>query len=124
MSVGAWQPEPNSLTTLESSRIEQLLELIASDTDITTELEWITALAHAEKKAWVAAAGTLQDSELEALIRFFTEQEGTQSWTLGEKSPVIPLFKTLKKSAGLNRDLVQWVKAHTDNKYLPFGPLL
>ena len=32
--------------------------------------------------------------------------------------------KILKKAKGVDRELVKWVKAHTDNKFLPFGPLL
>ncbi len=53
-----------------------------------------------------------------------TQLEEQQAWNLAEKSPVIALFKQLRKIAGIDKPLVQWVKAHSDNKFLPFGPLL
>lgn len=124
MSVGAWQPEPTPLTSLDMESVEKLLDFIASETDISAEIQWISPLAHAQKQAWAAIGKQLSDESLRILIRFFTEQEGVQNWGLGDKSPVIPLFKALKKSTGLDRELVQWVKSHTDNKFLPFGPLI
>jgi hypothetical protein len=66
----------------------------------------------------------LDESQLIQLIKLLTVLETKGNWDLAEKSPVIPIFKAYKKKAGVDRELIQWVKANTDNKYLPFGPLL
>ena len=128
MSVGSWQPEPQSLSKLDLESIAPLLEQLEvheSSLDWVSESEqWVMPLAKAEKTAWVELANALSANQLVSLIRFFTLAEKDRGWDLGDKSPVIPLFKQLKKNEGLDRELVQWVKSHTDNKFLPFGPLL
>jgi len=129
MSVGDWQPEPQPLATLEQAQVTRLLgqlEENAGDLNwVANELTWVSPLAKASKAAWVAATDTLEETALIALIRFFTQLESQQGWNLGADSPVIPLFKALKKQQGaVDRELVQWVKQNTDNKFLPFGPLL
>jgi len=128
MSIGSWQPEPQSLNTLNHQQIDPLLEKLAADDEslawLAESLDWVEPLAKAEKKAWAELSIALETSQLISLIHFFTRLEKEQNWDLGDKSPVIPLFKQLKKSEGLDRELVQWVKSHTNNKFLPFGPLL
>lgn len=128
MSVGSWQPEPQSLNTLNQEQVNPLLEKLAADNGslawVAESVDWVEPLAKADKKAWAELSATLKATHLIPLIRFFTLVEKEQNWDLGDKSPVIPLFKQLKKSEGLDRELVQWVKSHTDNKFLPFGPLL
>ena len=128
MSVGSWQPEPQSLNTLNQEQVNPLLEKLAADNGslawVAESVDWVEPLAKADKKAWTELSASLKATQLIPLIRFFTLVEKEQNWDLGDKSPVIPLFKQLKKSEGLDRELVQWVKSHTDNKFLPFGPLL
>ena len=128
MSVGSWQPEPQSLNTLNQEQVNPLLEKLAADNGslawVAESVDWVEPLAKADKKAWTELSASLEANQLIPLIRFFTLVEKEQNWDLADKSPVIPLFKQLKKSEGLNRELVQWVKSHTDNKFLPFGPLL
>lgn len=133
MSVGSWQPEPQSLNRLGLEQLQPLLDQVTNfplddqTPDIAwseAELSWITPLAKADKSAWTGIAAELTPAQLKGLIGFFTVLEQQQNWDLAEKSPVIPLFKALKKVEGLDRELVQWVKNHTDNKFLPFGPLL
>lgn len=128
MSVGSWQPEPQSLKALNLDQVRPLLDRLSTEDSsldwVSGALDWVEPLVKAEKKAWLELASQLNSRELTALIRFFTLIEQHLNWDLSDKSPVIPLFKHLKKSEGVNRELVQWVKGHTDNKYLPFGPLL
>ncbi|HSG89827.1 MAG TPA: hypothetical protein VLA56_11495 [Pseudomonadales bacterium] len=71
------------------------------------------------------AAGTLDGSQLEALIRFFTLIEGRPGWEAGAGSPVVPLFRILRREPGDRNPeaLAAWVKSHTDNRFLPYGSL-
>ena len=123
MSVDSWQPVPKP-HSLDSDQLKKLLSLANEDTDLTPELDWIQPFAQMDKAKWLEVAQTLSDSEIISLIKLFTQSESEASWDLGEKSAVIPLFKVLRKQSGIDRELVQWVKEHTDNKYLPFGPLM
>ncbi len=129
MSVGDWQPEPQPLAKLDQAQVARLLQLLNESGDelswVSAELEWVTPLAKASKAAWNESSSTLEQGDLVNLIRFFTRLEQAQGWSQGADSPVIPLFKALKKQQGaVDRELVQWVKQNTDNKFLPFGPLL
>jgi hypothetical protein len=75
-------------------------------------------------EAWQAAA-SLSDAELVALIRFFTLAEmQLDGWHGGKESPVIALVRILKERGGFTADLRKWIKANTDNRYLPYGSVL
>lgn len=126
MSVDSWQPV-QAPTNIDKASLEKLFTLATQfneDTHLTAELDWIQPLAHTDNKIWAQTAQNLEQTQLVDLIRLLTLLEDKQNWDLAEKSPVIALFKALRKQAGINKELVQWVKAHSDNKYLPFGPLL
>lgn len=123
MSVDSWQPAPTS-PSISEEQVEKLLKLTTPDTDLTPDLEWIQPFAQLDKKIWLQAGAELKPEQLVKLIKLFTLCEAQGNWSLGEKSAVIPLFKLLKKQTGIDRELVQWIKQHTDNKYLPFGPLM
>ena len=111
LSIGSWQPAPAAATEINQQLLDELLQFTQQQTESTT---WINdhlakwqALAYAEKAAWLKACTELTATELEQLIRFFTVLEHEQNWDLGERSPVIPLFKTHKKANGLDKALVQ-----------------
>lgn len=126
MSVDSWQPV-NQPAQINDEQLAKLLELSQGqpqDCDLTADLNWIQPLAHADGKIWQQVAQSLTPDQLIQLIGLFTLAENQGSWHQGEKSPVIPLFKALRKQQGVNRELVQWVKAHSENKFLPFGPIL
>ncbi len=126
MSVDSWQPI-QAPTTLDESDLNKLLALahdFSEDTDLTAQLSWIQPLAHIDNKIWASSIQNIQQQPLIKLIQMLTVLEEAHAWSLAEKSPVIALFKQLRKIAGIDKPLVQWVKAHSDNKFLPFGPLL
>ena len=73
---------------------------------------------------WAERAGSLDDAQLVALIRLFTLGERDfGGWQAGEKSAVVPLVRELKSRGVFTTELSRWVKAHTDNKFLPHGSL-
>ena len=74
---------------------------------------------------WRTHAPQLEDATLIGLIRLFTLGEMQfASWAAGDKSPVVPLVKELKRRGTYPAELTQWIKAHTDNKFLPHGSLM
>jgi len=126
VSVDSWQPitPPNQINDEQLARLLNLNQGQAQEYDLTSDLDWIQPLAQVDAKIWQQLAPKLTFDQIQQLIEIFTLAEQQGSWSLGEKSSVIPLFKILKKAKGVDRELVKWVKAHTDNKFLPFGPLL
>lgn len=72
---------------------------------------------------WVAVAGLLDDESLVALIKSLTVAEGNRLGFIGGSvSPVIWTFRTLsRRSPHGYAPLVDWIRQHTDNQYLPFG---
>ncbi len=90
--------------------------------------ERITELARVARQDggsdWVAVAETLEDADLEKLIRLFTVAERLPGWEAGAKSPVIPLARQLKKRGRYPEALTAWIKSQTDNRFLPYGSLM
>lgn len=133
MSVGVWEPgkKDTPQEAVAGELLEKFLALAAqTDEQVTAaDLEgagvanaaWVMT---AEEAAWQAAAD-LDDSQLESLARFFTvvEQQAA-GWDAGKTSPVIPLVKVLKSRDAFTPELRKWIKAHTDNRYLPHGSAL
>jgi hypothetical protein len=60
-----------------------------------------------------------------ALIRLFTLGEGQFStWQAGAKSAVVKLVRVLKQRGEMTPELTTWIKANTDNRFLPYGDLM
>jgi hypothetical protein len=88
------------------------------------DITWLSTVMQAKHEAWLSVAAELTADELKPAIQLLTVIEQEKSLGLAERSPVIVLFKQYKKMAGINRELVQWVKEHSENKFLPFGPIM
>ena len=74
---------------------------------------------------WTEAAQQLPDNDIVALIRLFTLAESALSgWEAGDASPVIPLAALLKQRGSYPPDLTGWIKANSDNRFLPYGNLM
>ena len=76
-------------------------------------------------EAWCNRAEALTDAAIVALIRVLTIGERDySSWLAGDKSAVIVLVRALKSRGAFTPELSRWIKAHTDNKFLPHGSLM
>ena len=80
-------------------------------------------LDNADGSAWEAAATHFDAGELQDLIRFFTIAEmRLPGWRGDARSPVIALARVLRRSgAPPDRELMLWIRAQSDNRYLPWG---
>jgi hypothetical protein len=133
MTIGEWNPEGSKEKVVEVD-IEFLLNMVqlASDGDLAD----ISKLLDASQISQGAVLMTLDpgswdcvsdwdDDQLEVLIRFFTLAEmQLPVWQGGNKSPVIALVKLLKKRDAFPQELRRWIKANTDNRFLPYGSAL
>lgn len=71
---------------------------------------------------WFDVADHLADEDVVALIKALTIAEKIlPGWMAGSVSPVIWLYRRLMDRQGVPVFLFDWVRAHTDNPYLPDG---
>lgn len=133
MSVNTWQPEPTTTDfAIDQQPLRQFIELSKQDQllDLNNQLPAETIATQAplmtlDKASWQEAVASLSDDDLIHLVRFFTLAEQQLSgWEAQEKSPVIWLVKTLRqRKSPPSKDLLLWIKQHSDNRFLPNGAL-
>ena len=129
MSVGSYDPGAREKAISEAA-VRELLgaaaALRAPDFGLSAErIEALAGLArHEDGCDWAAAAAGLSSAELESLVRLYTLAERLPGWNAGPRSPVIPLVAELKRRDACPDGLTAWIKANTDNRFLPYGSLL
>ncbi|MFU8815989.1 MAG: hypothetical protein ACNA7W_11635 [Pseudomonadales bacterium] len=133
MTVESWDPQAAG-TKLTPEMLSRLLLAAANlaapdfglDPPAVRELAPIVRHARGAKAGidWSAAAQPLSDDEITALVRLFTLAERLPGWEAGDCSPVIPLAAVLKRRGSYPPDLTAWIKANSDNRFLPYGNLL
>jgi hypothetical protein len=129
MTIGTWEPAKSSSLTVE--RLQELLAQVSGleENTLTASLndDFIRSnsqLMKLDAISWQVAEQLAED-DLVALVRFFTLAEMQLSgWEAGNRSPVIPLVKILKQRDQFSPELRKWIKASTDNRYLPYGSAL
>jgi len=129
MAIEVWEPKQPAGVTLEqlTALSAQMVDADLSDLGTVLDKESIkrdaTLMTQTEESWEVAAA--LSDDDIVVLIRFFTLAEmQLAGWEAGKRSPVVPLVKILKSRGVFTPELRKWVKANTDNRYLPNGAAL
>jgi hypothetical protein len=133
MSIGAWEPSAATIT-LTAARVQRLLKA-ARQSD--AEAFGLTPAEVAEFAPlvrdggagspvdWSALADELDSDDILALVRFFTLAEmRLADWRAGDRSPVIALVALLRRREAVPADLSQWIRGHSDNRFLPYGSLL
>lgn len=127
MSVGAWDPA-EQIRALDGSVLAELTEaakrLHLDGFGLSAAAAGrLAATVRLAPEAWRAAEG-LADDDLIALVRFYTLAEGRfADWKAGAKSPVIALCRMLRSRGAWPADLTAWIKANSDNRFLPYGSL-
>ncbi len=127
--AGQWSPKRDF--ELELDDLEKLARgyAVAPEADISSwlpaaDVERGKAMMKMTADAWQAVEAFPTET-LIALVRFFTLAEmQLPGWDGGKDSPVIPLVRLLKARDDFTPDLRRWIKANTDNRYLPYGSAL
>ncbi|MFT5210758.1 MAG: hypothetical protein ACI9CE_002489 [Flavobacterium sp.] len=129
MSIGVWQASGPVTVSIEKLKALVTMAKAADLSDLQSTLpkEVITSdsnLMKKQEKDWLAL-DELDDEELVLLSRFFTLAEAQLNDWAGDKlSPVIYIVKVLKKRKLFDVELRKWIKANTENRYLPNGAVL
>jgi hypothetical protein len=133
MSVNSFDPQqfdPSRVSTeLGKTLVEQALAAARAQDDgaelrLTADEAAMLAPATTHP-GWGAAAQDLSTEELIMLIRLFTLGEGQfSSWQAGAKSAVVKLVRVMKQRKEMTPELTAWIKANSDNRFLPHGDLM
>jgi hypothetical protein len=134
MGVESWDPQAAAVT-LTPEMFGLLLEAAGKldapefglDQEAIRKLAPIVRHARGSKPGidWSTAAESCSDAEVIALLRLLTLAESRLSgWEAGDCSPVIPLVALLKRRGSYPAELTAWIKANSDNRFLPYGNLL
>ena len=84
----------------------------------------LAPLMTAGAEVWAARIDTTSSDELVGWIRFLTLAEARlPGFEAGAKSPVILIARVLRSRGDYPEDLSAWIKANTDNRFLPYGSL-
>ena len=135
MSVGSWNPEGGSQNTvfeIDESILRGFIAISEQDqlTALKEQLPEVqqsqqSALMRLSKERWFEAAEPFSSDQLQHLVRFFTLAEMQLSgWEAGAESPVIWIVKVLRRrKAPPSKELLLWIKANSDNRFIPNGAL-
>lgn len=89
------------------------------------EVQGVAGIARHGAADWASAIVDLDDGAIIDLIRVFTRGErDIPGWEAGAKSPVIPMVRELKRRGRFEPTLTAWIKANSNNRFLPHGSLL
>ena len=134
MAVDTFDPQQfdpsSSKSSLDTALVDRAVACALAQHSAGTELsltsEEVFALAPLVVHAgWLDAGQELTSDSLVALIRLFTLGEGRFStWQAGAKSAVVKLVRVLKQRGEMTPELTRWIKANTDNRFLPHGDLM
>lgn len=136
MTTGAWIPEQNisanDLPDLSFWRdvLSVCGNMAEHSPDLATLLDedqqtQATAAFNASLETWQQHIGDCDDEELLQLLRLFVLLEAQlDSCNGGAKSPAIATARILRKrKKSLDKNLLTWIRANSDNRFLPYGPL-
>ena len=126
--VGSWDPSQRVVLSAAHLAYVRQASLHLEETDFGLDeaaLRLLTPVMSLDAEQWSAAAGKEDAGDLVAWIRFFTLAEARlPGFEAGAKSPVIPLARVLRERDEYPADLTAWIKANSENRFLPHGSVL
>ena len=126
VDVGVWQPDDvplNSVTLVRLSEAADSLE--KPDLGLTADERagW-GSLMKLPADVWLPLLAAEPDERLVRIAKSLTVAEmRLPGWEAGARSPVITIVRELKRRGSYPKDLTAWIKAHTTNRFLPYGSL-
>ena len=125
--VGTW--DPTAAAALGDHHLELIEKacrhLDTADLGLTVvERGELLPLMTAAAEVWAERIDSASSDDLVAWIRFLTLAEMRfPGFEAGARSPVIPIARVLRTRGDYPEDLNAWIRANTDNRFLPYGSL-
>ena len=109
---------------LDAAEVRALLSVWVDEAPHLKELDQARYAHLVRHPGWHEGAAIFAETELNDLIRVFTlGEQQCRGWSAGDKSAVIPIVAELKRQGVYTKETTQWIKTHSDNKFLPHGSL-
>ena len=136
MSTQNWTPESQQALSLDSRELELNIFINAGNMQpmnrekliqiVNSNKELLLSICQQNIQFWHACCENYQQQQLIGLIKFFTLlEELHEDFNCGDKSPVIAINKLLKqRKTPLSKDILQWIKENSRNRFLPNGRIL
>ena len=124
--VGSWEPDEPALSDAHRKILDVAIKALdRPQLGLSAEQQnSIRQAVRASAESWRDFAQEQSSAEITNWIRALTRAEMMLSgFELGARSPVIALIRLLKQRGEYPDDLTEWVKEHTDNRFLPYGSL-
>ena len=124
--VGSWEPDPPELSEVHRKILGVAIQAIDQPQLglSAVQQEVIRQAVRASAESWTKFAQEQSSDAIASWIRALTRAEMVlEGLELGARSPVIALTRLLKRRGDYPDDLTAWVKANTDNRFLPYGSL-
>lgn len=126
MTLGTWTPDasqPELPDELSLAAAQTLADKPHFPAEPVADVQALQAWMKQSQAAWQDTWSRYSTEQLQTLVRFFTQAEQHwPGWQGGDKNPVIWICRELKhRGAFPDAELTQWIKAHTENRYLPYG---
>ena len=126
VDVGVWQPDDvplNSVTLVRLSEAADSLEKPDLGLSADERAGWGT-LMRLPADMWSPLLAAEPDERLVRIAKSLTVAEmRLPGWEAGARSPVITIVRELKRRGSYPKGLTAWIKAHTTNRFLPYGSL-
>ena len=126
VDVGVWQPDDvplNAATLVRLSEAADSLEKPDLGLSADERAGWAT-LMRLPADMWSPLLAAEPDERLVRIAKSLTVAEmRLPGWEAGARSPVITIVRELKRRGSYPKDLTAWIKAHTTNRFLPYGSL-
>ena len=126
VTVESWDPSATSLTSRHREILNHAASQLESETMQLTDDEQalLRPTMVVEAEAWLMFVAEESNASVEAWIKVLTLVERDfNGFEAGNRSPVLTLINALKSRDALPDDLFTWIKAHTQNRFLPYGSL-
>ena len=124
--VGSWQPDAPELSDVHRNILGVAIEALDRPQLGLSAVQQgtIRQAVRASAESWTEVAQEQSSETIASWIRVVTRAEMVlEGLELGARSPVIALARLLKQRGDYPGALTAWVKANTDNRFLPYGSL-
>lgn len=128
MTTGTWNPDAAAPTPPDATLLAHAAELGRAGAESFPEqadpaLSALQPWMRRRQPDWAPHLSSLSSATIIELVRFFTlAEQHWAGWEGGDRNPVVWLCKELKTRGEFpDAELTQWIKAHTDNRFLPYG---
>ena len=125
-SVDSWDPSATGLTAAHKDILDRASAGVSSESIELTEDDQakLRPVVHLDMSDWQSFAQDESSGQIVTWIKTLTLIERDFSgFESGGKSPVLPLIALLKSRDDLPSELFDWIRAHTRNRFLPYGSL-